>query len=97
MALAAGAGVLIGLLAGLSGALCGALLQTATDPAYLGRVTAVASLFTMGIAPLGYPLAGAAIGLWGTTPVFLAGAGVCATGAVTGLASGHLRRAELPR
>ncbi|MFF3980412.1 MFS transporter [Streptomyces sp. NPDC001828] len=97
VALAAVAGVFIGLLAGLSGALCGALVQTATDPAYLGRVTAVASLFTMGIAPLGYPLAGTAIGLWGTTPVFLASAGVCATGALTGLASGHLRRAELPR
>ncbi|GGY46100.1 MFS transporter [Streptomyces xanthochromogenes] len=97
VALAAVAGVLIGLLAGLSGALCGALVQTATEPAYLGRVTAVASLFTLGIAPLGYPLAGAAIGLWGTGPVFLASAGVCATGALIGLASGHLRRAELPR
>ncbi|MCX5383007.1 MFS transporter [Streptomyces sp. NBC_00083] len=95
--LAAVAGVCIGLLAGLSGALCGALMQTATEPAYLGRVTAVASLFTMGIAPLGYPLAGAAIGAWGTGPVFLASAGVCAAGAVAGLASRHLRRAELPR
>ncbi|MET9360925.1 MFS transporter [Streptomyces sp. NPDC006632] len=96
VALAAVAGVFMGLLAGLSGALCGALMQTATAPAYLGRVTAVASLFTLGIAPLGYPVAGAAIGVWGTTPVFLAGAGVCATGAVIGLASGRLRRAELP-
>ncbi|MFE9371551.1 MFS transporter [Streptomyces sp. NPDC006711] len=94
--LAAVAGIFIGLLAGLSGALCGALTQTTTEPAYLGRVTAVASLFTMGIAPLGYPLAGAAIGAWGTGPVFLAGAGVCATGALIGLASRHLRRAELP-
>ncbi|MFG3286435.1 MFS transporter [Streptomyces sp. NPDC048111] len=97
VAWAAVAGVCIGLLAGLSGALCGALTQTATEPAYLGRVTAVASLFTMGVAPLGYPLAGAAIGLWGTTPVFLASAGVCAAGALTGLASAQLRRAELPR
>ncbi|MFE9401065.1 MFS transporter [Streptomyces sp. NPDC006530] len=97
VAFAAVAGVFIGLLAGLSGALCGALIQTATEPAYLGRVTAVASLFTMGVAPLGYPLAGAAIGAWGTTPVFLVSAGVCATGAVSGLASRHLRRAELPR
>ena len=32
----------VGLLAGLSGAMCGALLQTQADPAYLGRVTAVA-------------------------------------------------------
>ncbi|MFD9631751.1 MFS transporter [Streptomyces violascens] len=97
VALAAVAGAVVGLLAGLSGALCGALVQTATEPGYLGRVSAVSSLFTMGIAPLGYPLAGAAVGAWGTTPVFLAGAAVCATGAVTGLASGHLRRAELPR
>ncbi|MFE9553528.1 MFS transporter [Streptomyces sp. NPDC006692] len=95
--LAATAGLFIGLLAGLSGALCGALLQLATDQAYLGRVSSVSALFTLGIAPLSYPVTGAAIGAWGTTPVFLVSAGVCATGALIGLASANLRRAELPR
>ncbi|WP_328539304.1 MFS transporter [Streptomyces sp. NBC_00344] len=94
--LAAAAGALIGALAGLSGAICGALLQTVTAPAYLGRVTSVATLFSLGIAPLSYPVTGAAIGAWGTGPVFVASAAVCATGALTGLASRVLRRVELP-
>ncbi|MGC5412252.1 MFS transporter, partial [Streptomyces sp. DT225] len=39
--LAATVAVLVGLFAGLGGSLCGALMQTVTDPAYLGRVTSV--------------------------------------------------------
>ncbi|MEV8564199.1 MFS transporter [Streptomyces sp. NPDC051322] len=97
VALAAVAGALIGALAGLSGAICGALLQTVTEAAYLGRVTSVATLFTLGIAPLSYPVTGAAIGACGTGPVFVTSAAVCATGALIGLASRVLRRAELAR
>lgn len=97
VALAAVAGVCIGALAGLSGAICGALLQTVTGPAYLGRVTSVATLFSMGVAPLSFPLTGAAIGIWGIGPVFVACAVVCASGALTGLASPALRRVELAR
>lgn len=41
----------VGLLAGLSGAMCGALLQTQADPAFLGRVTAVSSLVSLGLTP----------------------------------------------
>ncbi|MDX3852826.1 MFS transporter [Streptomyces sp. AK02-01A] len=89
-------GVLIGLLAGLSGALNGALLQTASDPAYLGRVTSVATLFMLGIAPLCYPLTGAAVSLWGTGPVFVVSAAVCGTGGLLGFAFPAVRRAELP-
>ncbi|MFE7357783.1 MFS transporter [Streptomyces sp. NPDC057543] len=89
--------VCVGLFGGLGGALCGALTQTAADPAYLGRVTSVSTLFTHAIAPLSYPVTGAAIGAWGTGPVFVAGAVVCAAGAVTALAFSRLRRAELPR
>jgi hypothetical protein len=77
---AVGVGVAIGLTAGLSGALCAALLQTAADPAYLGRVTAVASLFSFGVAPLTYPLTGAAVAAWGTRPVFAASAAIVALG-----------------
>ncbi|MFJ4846007.1 MULTISPECIES: MFS transporter [unclassified Streptomyces] len=85
----------VGLVAGLSGALCGALLQTVTEGPYLGRVSSVAALFSLGIAPLGFPLTGAAIGVWGARPVFVASAAVAAAGAVLGLAAPALRRAEL--
>ncbi|MFE5731032.1 MFS transporter [Streptomyces sp. NPDC056528] len=87
----------VGLLAGLSGALAGALLQTECDPAYLGRVSAVASLCSLGLAPLSFPVTGAAIGLWGPGPVFAASAAVCALAGVHGLLVPALRRAELPK
>ncbi|MFI6643756.1 MFS transporter [Streptomyces sp. NPDC050504] len=97
VAAAAACAVLFGMLAGVSGALCGALVQTHADPAYLGRVTSVTTLFTLGIAPLSYPVTGAAIGAWGTGPVFAVSAAVCGAGAVIGLASRGVRTAELPR
>ncbi|MFF3321811.1 MFS transporter [Streptomyces sp. NPDC002889] len=89
--------VMIGLLTGLSGTVCGALLQTRSDPAYLGRVTSLATFFSLGLAPLSFPVTGAAVGLWGTTPVFALSAAICAAGGVYGLCSRDLRRAELPR
>ncbi|WP_255952505.1 MFS transporter [Streptomyces odontomachi] len=89
--------LLIGLFTGLSGALCGALLQTHADPVYLGRVTSVASLASLGLAPLSMPLAAAAIGTWGTGPVFAGSAAVCGLGGVVALCVPGLRRAELPR
>ncbi|WP_308314187.1 MFS transporter [Streptomyces sp. GbtcB7] len=97
VAAAVGVALLVGLLAGLSGALCGALLQTHADPAYLGRVTAVAGLVSLGLAPLSMPVAAAAIGWWGTGPVFVASAAVCGLGGVLALCVRDLRRAELPR
>ncbi|WP_373430467.1 MFS transporter [Streptomyces achromogenes] len=97
LATAVGTALLIGLLAGLSGAVCGALLQTQTAPAYLGRVTAVSSLVSVGLAPLSMPVSAAAVGAWGTGPVFVASAAVCGLGGVTALGVRNLRRAELPR
>ncbi|MFE9168462.1 MFS transporter [Streptomyces kebangsaanensis] len=94
---ATGVAVLIGLLTGLSGALCGALLQTQSDPAYLGRVTAVSGLVSLGLTPLSMPLSAAAIGVWGTGPVFAVSAVVCGLGGVVVLAARDLRRVELPR
>ncbi|MFJ2885741.1 MFS transporter [Streptomyces sp. NPDC087305] len=93
---AVGVALLVGLLAGLSGALCGALLQTQADPAYLGRVTAVSSLVSLGFAPLSMPLSAAAIGAWGTGPVFVGSAAVCGLGGVVALCVRDLWRAELP-
>lgn len=97
VALAAATAGLVGLFVGLGGALCGALVQTAADPAYLGRVTSVSTLFTYALIPLSYPATGAAIALWGTGPVYAASAAVCAAGGAVGLAFTALRRAELPR
>ncbi|MEU8756030.1 MFS transporter [Streptomyces chartreusis] len=97
VAAAVGVALLIGLLAGLSGAMCGALLQTQTDAPYLGRVTAVSGLVSLGFAPLSMPLSAAAIGLWGTGPVFVASAAVCGLGGVIALSVPGLRRAELPK
>jgi hypothetical protein len=94
---AVGVAVLVGLLAGLSGAMCGALLQTQADPAYLGRVTAVSGLVSLGFAPLSMPLSAAAIGAWGTGPVFVGSAVVCGLGGVVALCVRDLRRAELPK
>ncbi|MEU6606029.1 MFS transporter [Streptomyces shenzhenensis] len=93
---AVGVALLVGLLAGLSGALCGALLQTQADPAYLGRVTAVAGLVSLGLAPLSMPVAAAAIGAWGLGPVFVVSAVVCGLGGVVALSVPTLRQAELP-
>jgi MFS family permease len=93
---AVGIALLVGLLAGLSGAMCGALLQTQADPAYLGRVTAVSGLVSLGFAPLSMPLSAAAIGAWGTGPVFVVSAVVCGLGGVIALCVRDLRRAELP-
>ncbi|MDQ0813139.1 MFS family permease [Streptomyces sp. B3I7] len=87
----------IGLSAGVFGTLDNALIQTAADPAYLGRVTSVVMLTMVGLAPLSYPLVGAAIGAWGAAPVFI-GCGVFAgVGPVITLVSGAVRNAELPR
>ncbi|MDX3576400.1 MFS transporter [Streptomyces sp. FL07-04A] len=93
---AVGTALLIGLLAGLSGAVCGALLQTQADPACLGRVTAVSSLVSVGLTPLSMPVSAAAVGAWGTGPVFVVSAAVCGLGGVVALSVPDLRRAELP-
>ncbi|MFE6332615.1 MFS transporter [Streptomyces sp. NPDC057798] len=97
VAAAAGVALLVGLLAGLSGAICGALMQTQADPAYLGRVTAVAGLVSLGLAPLSMPLSAAAIGIWGSGPVFVVSAAVCGLSGVIALCVPGLRRVELPQ
>ncbi|MHA4816322.1 MFS transporter [Streptomyces aculeolatus] len=88
-------------LGGLAGGVCGglayALIQTSAAPAYLGRVTAATSLTGLGLAPLCYPLVGAAIGAWGSAPVFLVCGAFSCLGAVVCLSAPAVRGAELPR
>ncbi|MGW1176302.1 MFS transporter [Kitasatospora sp. NPDC002543] len=88
---------LVGLSAGVFGSLDSALIQTAADPAYLGRVTSVTMLTMVGLAPLSYPLVGAAVGFWGVAPVFVGCGVLSCLGAALALASPAVRRAELPR
>ena len=103
VALAPSAGIAVAAcgLGGLAGGVCGglayALIQTSAAPAYLGRVTAATSLTGLGLAPLCYPLVGAAIGAWGSAPVFLACGAFSCLGAVVCLSAPAVRRAELPR
>ncbi|MFD9290134.1 MFS transporter [Streptomyces sp. NPDC060030] len=89
--------VVTGVCAGTFGGLNNALVQTATDPAYLGRVTSVAMLTMVGLAPLSYPLVGAAIGAWGSAPVFVGCGAFACLGVALVLASDEVRHAELPR
>jgi MFS family permease len=95
--LAAVLAAVIGLSAGVFGSLNSALIQTAADPAYLGRVTSVAMLTVVGLAPLSYPVVGAAIGAWGAAPVFVGCGAFAGLGVVIALTSAAVRHAELPR
>ncbi|MFD5145452.1 MFS transporter [Streptomyces sp. NPDC058401] len=92
---AVGLAVLTGLVCGICGGLAIALIQTATDPSYLGRVSSVMAFTAVGLAPLAYPAFGFAADLWGVTPVFLAGAAVSMAGAIVGTSAPAVRRAEL--
>lgn len=92
---AAALGLGTGVLCGICGGLATALIQSATEPGYLGRVTSVMSLTGFGLAPLAYPVFGAAVAAWGPAPVFLASAGLGAVGGVVGLAAPAVRTAQL--
>ncbi|OCC09067.1 MFS transporter [Streptomyces sp. PTY087I2] len=86
---------LAGLMGGIAGGLAHALIQTATDHAYLGRVTAVTSLTALGLAPLTFPAFGALVSYGGVSTAFLAGGVLSAIGMVVCLASPAVRKAEL--
>ncbi|WP_333768518.1 MFS transporter [Streptomyces sp. IBSBF 2435] len=96
LAAAVGVAFLAGLICGVCGGLAAALIQTATDPAYLGRVTSVMSLTGFGLAPLAYPLFAAAVGAFGAPPVFLASAALAALGGAFTALLPPVRTAELP-
>ncbi|MDJ0385094.1 MFS transporter [Streptomyces sp. G-G2] len=84
-----------GLVCGICGGLAIALIQTATDPSYLGRVSSVMAFTAVGLAPLAYPAFGVAVELWGIVPVFLAGGALSMVGAIVGTSAPLVRRAEL--
>lgn len=73
----------------------GALLQTVTEPRYLGRVTSVTTLCTLGLAPVLFPLVGVTVELWGASVLFLGCGAICLLAAALGLGVPVDRRAEL--
>lgn len=88
-------GALIGLSSGFTTTVTGALIQTETEPRYLGRVTSVTTLCTLGLAPALFPVVGVTAAVWGAD-VFFAGCGaICLLAAAFGLSVPVLRRAEL--
>ncbi len=67
----------LGVVSGIAMAVSNALLQRQTSPAYLGRVSSVTSLCTLGLSPLLYPLVGLVAAAWGTGVFFAGCAVVC--------------------
>ncbi|MFC9259325.1 MFS transporter [Streptomyces hydrogenans] len=88
-------GSLIGLTSGVTTTVTQALVQTETDPHYLGRVTSVTTLCTLGLAPVLFPAVGITVALWGTEVFFIGCGAICLLAAVLGLSVPVLRRAEL--
>ncbi|MGH4031739.1 MFS transporter [Actinomycetota bacterium Odt1-20B] len=84
---------LIGLGSGVTTTLTSTLAQAEADPRYLGRVTALTTLCTLGLAPALLPVAGLTAQLWGAAALF-AGCGVISLlAAAVALAVPGLRRA----
>ncbi|MFE6664843.1 MFS transporter [Streptomyces sp. NPDC057697] len=88
-------GASIGSTSGFTATVTGALVQTGTDPRYLGRVTSVTSLCTLGLAPALFPAVGVTVALWGADAFFAGCGAICLLAAVIGLSVPVLRRAEL--
>ncbi|MFI0721171.1 MFS transporter [Streptomyces sp. NPDC021224] len=95
LAAAAATACVAGLVCGVCGGLATALIQSATEPGYLGRVTSVMGLTGFGLAPLVYPLFAAASGALGPSPVFLASALLAAVGGAFTAFLPAVRTAEL--
>ncbi|MFI6862102.1 MFS transporter [Streptomyces sp. NPDC050421] len=93
--LAVAFGTLIGLTNGITATVTGALIQTETDPRYLGRVTSVTTLCALGLAPILFPVVGVTVAVWGAAMFFTVCGGICLLAAVFGISVSVLRRAEL--
>ncbi|GEB55220.1 MFS transporter [Streptomyces gardneri] len=88
-------GALIGLTSGFTTTVTGALVQTETEPRYLGRVTALTTLCTLGLAPVLFPAVGITVALWGADVFFVGCGAICLLAAALGLSVPVIRRAEL--
>ncbi|MBO0889637.1 MAG: MFS transporter [Acidothermales bacterium] len=88
-------GALVGLASGITTTLTSSLVQTTADPAYLGRVTSVTTLCTLGLAPILFPAVSATVAAWGAAAFFTGCAGICLVAATLGAIVPALRNAEL--
>lgn len=88
-------GGLMGLTSGVTSTLTSALVQTTADPAQLGRITAVTTLCTLGLAPILFPAVGLTVAAWGSAVFFTGCAAICLLAAAVGLVARALRCAEL--
>ncbi|QDY76466.1 MFS transporter [Streptomyces qinzhouensis] len=88
-------GFSIGLTSGFTTTVSGAFVQTETDPRYLGRVTSVTTLCTLGLAPVLFPAVGITVALWGAEVFFIGCGAISLLAAALGLAVPLIRRAEL--
>ncbi|MGW4309154.1 MFS transporter [Streptomyces californicus] len=88
-------GGLIGLANGITATVTGALVQTETDPRYLGRVTSVTTLCSLGLAPVLFPLVGVTVAVWGAAMFFTVCGGICLVAALFSVSAPALRRAGL--
>ncbi|HEY9290788.1 MAG TPA: MFS transporter, partial [Microlunatus sp.] len=85
----------VGLTSGTASVLTQSLLQTAADPGYLGRVTSVTTLCTLGLAPILMPAVGLTVAAWGAAAFFLGCGGICLIAAALAFLVRSLRQAEL--
>ena len=74
----------LGATTGVTAILANARLQIAADPRFLGRVTSVTTLCTLGLSPLLFPLVGVVTEAWGSAAFFALCAAVCAAAAAVG-------------
>ncbi|KIF76707.1 hypothetical protein QR77_28295 [Streptomyces sp. 150FB] len=89
------AGAVTGVLLGLNGALALAFVQSATEPAMLGRIMSLGTLVGLGLAPFTIPVFGTAAAVTGTASVFLLCSVLGLVGSGIVLTSSAIRRAEL--
>lgn len=90
-------GAVVGLGSGFTTTVTGALVQTAADPRYLGRVTSVTTLCALGLAPILFPAVGLTVAAWGAGVLFAGFGAICLLAAAVGLGSTTLRRVDLRR
>jgi MFS family permease len=95
LVLAACLAALMGAASGVAGVVAHTLVQLHSAPEYLGRVTAVLTLGTVGLSPLLYPLTGAAAAAWGTSSVFAACAAITLSAALIMATNQPLRRSTM--
>ncbi|MEW5630111.1 MFS transporter [Streptomyces hydrogenans] len=88
-------GFSVGLTTGFTTTVTGAFVQTETEPRYLGRVTAVTTLCSLGLAPVLLPAVGIMVALWGAGVFFIGCGAISLLAAALGLCVPVIRRAEL--